>query len=255
MANSMKGKIALVTGSSSGIGRATALVFAQAGAVVVGCANLNTAGGEETVRMIGEAGGESIFIQTDVTKEEHVARLIEQIIDSYGRLDYACNNAGGSGLRVPLTQLPEAEWSRLIDLNMKSAWFCMKYEIPEMLKQGSGAIVNLSSDAGLKAMPLSGAYSAAKHGIIGLSKAAAVEFAEKGVRVNCVCPGPTRTPILEELCRREPGREAFYLSIVPLKRIALPMEIAEAIVWLCSDSASYVTGHALPVDGGSAELM
>lgn len=255
MTRSMEGKVALVTGSSSGIGRAAALAFAREGAKIVGCCDVNTKGGNETCSMIKASGGESIFVQADVSQAVQVERLIHRAIEVYGRLDYACNNAGIPGLRVPLIDFPEDQWNRVLEVNLKSVWLCMKYEIPEILKQGTGAIVNISSDAGLKPNKGSTAYSSAKHGIIGLTKMAALEHAESGIRVNTVCPGPVLTPLVEDLCRRDPTREAWYISTVPMRRMAMPAEIAEAIVWLCSDAASYVTGHALPVDGGSAELL
>ena len=251
----MESKVALVTGSSSGIGRAAALAFAGQGAKVVGCCDLNIRGGNETLDMIKASGGESIFVQADVSQEVQVERLINTAMETYGRLDYACNNAGIPGLRVPLIDFPEDEWNHVLNINLKSVWLCMKYEIPKMLKQGKGAIVNISSDAGLKPNRGSTAYSSAKHGIIGLTKMAALEHAESGIRVNAVCPGPVRTPLMEDLCKRDPNREAWYLATVPMRRMAMPVEIAEAIVWLCSDAASYITGHALPVDGGSAELL
>ena len=255
MTRTMGGKVALVTGSSSGIGRAAALAFAREGAKVVGCCDVNIQGGSETSGMIEASGGESIFVQADVSQAVQVERLIHRAMEIYGRLDYACNNAGIPGLRLPLIDFPEDQWNRVLEVNLKSVWLCMKYEIPEMLKQGRGAIVNISSDAGLKPNKGSTAYSSAKHGIIGLTKMAALEHAESGIRVNTVCPGPVRTPLVEDLCRRDPAREAWYISMVPMRRMAMPAEIAEAIVWLCSDAASYITGHALPVDGGSAELL
>ena len=255
MTRSMEGKVALVTGSSSGIGRAAALAFAREGAKVIGCCDVNAMGGNETCSMIKASGRESIFVQADVSQAVQVERLIHRTMEVYGRLDYACNNAGIPGLRVPLIDFPEKEWNHVLEINLKSVWLCMKYEIPAMLKQGKGAIVNISSDAGLKPNKGSTAYSSAKHGIIGLTKMAALEHAESGIRVNTVCPGPVRTPLVEDLCRRDPAREAWYISTVPMRRMAMPAEIAEAIVWLCSDAASYITGHALPVDGGSAELL
>ena len=255
MTRSMEGKVVLVTGSSSGIGRAAALAFAREGAKVVGCCDVNIKGGNETSDMIKAAGGESVFVQADVSQAAQVERLINKMMEACGRLDYACNNAGIPGLRAPLIDFPEEEWNHVLENNLKSVWLCMKYEIPQMLKQGKGAIVNISSDAGLKPNKGSTAYSSAKHGIIGLTKMAALEHAESGIRVNTVCPGPVRTPLVEELCRRDPAREAWYISTVPMRRMAVPTEIAEAIVWLCSDRASYITGHALPVDGGSAELL
>jgi NAD(P)-dependent dehydrogenase (short-subunit alcohol dehydrogenase family) len=250
----MEGKVALVTGASSGIGQATALVFAREGAKVVLCANLNTKGGEETVSLIKQSGGEASFFQADVSQSDQVKRLVNNAVEYYGRLDFACNNAGIAGPRVPLTEFPEEEWNRVFDVNLKGVWLCMKYEIPEMLKHGKGAIVNVSSDGGLKALTLMTAYSPSKQGVIGVTRVAALEHIESGIRVNAVCPGPIKTPMLENVWKEHPEREALLLSTVPMKRIGMPMEIAEAIVWLCSDAASYITGHALPVDGGSAEL-
>ncbi len=255
MARSMEGKVALVTGGSSGIGQAAALVFALEGARVVLCANFNIKGGEETVNTIKQSGGDALFVQADVSQRDQVSKLVGTTMDVYGRLDYACNNAGIAGSRIPLTEFPEEEWNRVIDVNLKSVWLCMKHEIPQMRKQGKGAIVNVSSDAALKPMNGQAAYCPSKHGVIGLTRMAALEHAESGIRVNSVCPGPTSTPMLKDVLNRYPEREAMLLLSVPMKRIGMPMEVAEAIVWLCSDAASYITGHALPVDGGSAELF
>jgi len=254
MTKSMESRVALVTGSGSGIGRGTALVFAREGARVV-VADINPEGGRETVDMIHKEGGTALFVQTDVSQALQVERLIKRVVEVYGRLDCACNNAGIPGVRVPLIEFPEDQWNMVIDTDLKSVWLCMKYEIPQMLKQGKGAIVNISSAAGLKPNKGSTAYSAAKHGIIGLTKMAALEHAEAGVRVNTVCPGPIRTPMMENLFKKHPEREAWYLSTTPMRRIGTPGEIGEAVVWLCSDAASYITGVTLPVDGGNAELL
>jgi NAD(P)-dependent dehydrogenase (short-subunit alcohol dehydrogenase family) len=255
MIRNMEGKVALVTGASSGIGQATAIVFAREGAKVTACANLNIRGGEETADLIKQSGGDAIFVQADVSQADQVERLIDKTVEVYGRIDFACNNAGIAGPRLPLTEFPEGEWNLVLDINLKSVWLCMKYEIPHMLRQGKGAIVNVSSDGGLKPMKGLTAYSPSKHGVIGLTRVAALEYAESGIRVNAVCPGPVKTPMLESVWNRHPEREALLISSVAMKRIGVPMEIAKAIVWLCSDAASYITGHALPVDGGSAELL
>lgn len=255
MIRSMEGKVALVTGASSGIGQAAALVFAREGAKVVVCANLNIKGGEKTVNLIKRSGGDAIFVQADVSQADQVERLVDKTAEVYRRIDFACNNAGIAGPRLPLTEFPEEEWNLVLAINLKSVWLCMKYEIPQMLRQGKGAIVNVSSDGGLKPMKGLAAYSPSKHGVIGLTRVAALEHAESGIRVNAVCPGPVNTPMLQGVWSKHPEREALLISSVPMKRIGMPMEIAEAIVWLCSDAASYITGHALPVDGGSAELL
>lgn len=255
MTRSMEDRVALVTGASSGIGQATALVFAREGAKVVLCANLNTKGGEETVSLIKQSGGEATFFQADVSQSDQVERLVNNAVEYFGRIDVACNNAGIAGPRAPLIEFPEEEWNRVLDVNLKSVWLCMKYEIPRMLRHGKGAIVNVSSDGGLKAMKGMAAYSPSKHGVIGLTRVAALEHVESGIRVNAVCPGPIKTPMVEAVWREHPEREALLLSSVPMKRIGMPIEIAEVIVWLCSDAASYITGHALPVDGGSADLV
>ena len=254
MTKGMEGKVALVTGSGSGIGRGTSLVFAREGARIV-VADINVEGGQETVDMIKREGGDAIFVQTDVSQSSQVEKLINRVVEVYGRLDCACNNAGIGGLRVPLIEFPEEEWNHVMDVDFKSVWLCMKYEIPQMVKQGMGAIVNISSAAGLKPNKGSTAYSSAKHGIIGLTKMAALEYAESGIRVNTVCPGPVRTPTLKNLCKKDPERAAWYVSTVAMKRMGTPKEIGEAVVWLCSDAASYITGITLPVDGGYTQLF
>jgi NAD(P)-dependent dehydrogenase (short-subunit alcohol dehydrogenase family) len=254
MIKSMEGKVALITGSSSGIGRSTALVFAREGAKVV-ITDINVKAGQETVDMIKRDGGAAIFIQADVSESSQVEKLIIQAVEFFGRLDCACNNAGIPGLRVPLVEFPEDQWNLVIDTDLKGVWLCMKYEIPQMLKQGKGAIVNISSAAGLKPNKGSTAYCSAKHGVIGLTKMAALEHAESGIRVNTICPGPIRTPFVEDLIKKHPEREAWYISTTPMKRMGTPEEIGEAVVWLCSDAASYITGITLPVDGGYAGLL
>jgi NAD(P)-dependent dehydrogenase (short-subunit alcohol dehydrogenase family) len=255
MKGSMEGKVALVTGSASGIGRGVALVFAREGAKVAVTTDLNIDGAYETVDIIKKKGGEAIFVQADLLHSSQVEKLISKVIGIYGRLDYACNNAGIPGLRVPLIEFPEDQWNLVIDIDLKSVWLCMKYEIPEMLKQGKGAIVNISSAAGLKPNKGSTAYCSAKHGIIGLTKMAALEHAESGIRVNTVCPGPILTPFVEDLIRKDPEREAWYISTTPMRRMGTPEEVGEAVVWLCSGASSYITGITLPVDGGYAELF
>jgi len=247
----LEDKVALVTGGSSGIGRAASLVFVREAAKVV-IADIQVNGGEETVWMIKEAGGEAIFVKTDVSKGDQVEALIKKAVETYGRLDCAFNNAGVEAAQALalLVDSPEEEFDRLISINLKGVWLCMKYEIPEMLKQGGGAIVNTSSVAGLVGFQLSAPYVASKHGVVGLTKAAALDYAKAGIRVNAICPGVTRTPLLDALIGGEAELEAQIVGVHPIGRIAKPEEIAEVAVWLCSDKASFVTGHAMAVDGG-----
>ncbi len=249
MAGDMTGKVALVTGGASGIGRATALRFAANNAKVV-IADVDAEGGRETVHDIEVKGGEACFVKTDVSQAAEVARLIRETVEAYGRLDHAFNNAGIESPRtVPLAAHTEAEWDRVIDIDLKGVWLCMKYEIRQMLGQGSGAIVNASSIYGLVGSPTGPAYTAAKHGVIGLTKSAALAYARKGIRVNAVCSGGTRSEMVERLIAQNPEWEDTFIARQPIGRLGIPEEIAEAVVWLCSDKASFVTGHALAADG------
>jgi len=251
MAKQMENKVALVTGGASGIGRATALAFAREGAKVVVVNDVNVAGGEETAKFIKKAGGESIFVKCDVSKAVEVERMIKKAVEAFGRLDFAFNNSGISGDFVMTADCTEENWDNVININLKGVWLCMKYEIPQMLKQGGGAIVNTSSAAGLIGTPTGQAYCASKHGVVGLTKSAALEYVKSGIRINVVCPGSVRTSMTEELFARQPGIEEFIKqSLCPMGRIADPREVAEVVVWLCSEAASFITGVALPVDGG-----
>ena len=250
MAGRVNGRIALVTGASSGIGRATALAFAREGAKVV-AADVTVAGGEETVRLIQAAGGEAIFVKTDVSKAAEVEALIKKVVQTYGRLDCAFNNAGIEGQMGKRTaDSSEENWNRVIDINLKGVWLCLKYEIPQMLKQGGGAIVNTASVAGLVGAAGGSAYVASKHGVNGLTKTAALECAKQGIRVNSVCPGGIRTPMLERIMSSNPQMSEMVAAMEPVGRLGKPEEIAEAVVWLCSDAASFVTGLPMAVDGG-----
>lgn len=240
----LEGKVALVTGGSSGIGRATARAFAREGARVV-VADINPDGGQETVQMIKQQAAEAIFIRTDVSRSVEVQALIEKAIEAYGRLDCAFNNAGVAARGARITDQTEEDWDRIVGINLKGVWLCMKYEIPQMLRGGGGAIVNTSSIGGLVGFPNTSPYTASKHGVVGLTKCAALEYAKDGIRVNAVCPGAIQTPMIER--RIASGREP---AISPMERIGSPEEVAQAVVWLCSDAASLITGHALPVDGG-----
>lgn len=252
MERKFDGKVALVTGASSGIGRAAALAFAQKGAKVV-VADIEAKGGHDTVSMIKEAGGEVLFVETDVSKSPEVKKLISKTIETYDRLDCAFNNAGiaPGKIGVPVAEQTEEDFDRIISINLKGVWLCMKYEILQMIKQGSGSIVNCSSIAGLRGNIVdTSAYIASKHGVIGVSKAAALEYAKGGIRVNVVCPGYVRTPMLENAIRVNPQIEVRMKNRVPVARMGTPEEIAETVVWLCSDAASYITGQSFVLDGG-----
>jgi NAD(P)-dependent dehydrogenase (short-subunit alcohol dehydrogenase family) len=249
MAGRVEGKVALVTGGASGIGRATALTFAREGAKLV-IADMNEDGGHQTVHMITENGGEATFVQVDVTSASAVEALISKTVETYGRLDCAHNNAGiSSGVRALTAEYPEERWQQVIAVNLTGVWLCMKYEIPQMLYQGGGTIVNMASIAGLIGGAGGAAYAASKHGVIGLTKTAALEYATQGMRVNCVCPGYIQTPMTARGLS-DPERQAQIVARHPLGRVGTPGEIAEAVVWLCSDAASFVTGHTMTVDGG-----
>jgi len=245
----LDGKIALVTGGSSGIGRAAALAFAREGAKVV-IADVLIEGSEETVQIIEKSGGQAIFFKTDVSKSDEVEALIKKTAETYGRLDCAFNNAGVGGGRAATAKCTEEEWDRVIEINLKGVWLCMKYEIQQMLKQAGGAIVNTASVAGLVGFQGTPAYVASKHGVVGLTKAAALEYATSGIRINAVCPGVIRTPMIDRIVAARPQMEEVYTAMHPVGRLGEPEEIAEAVVWLCSDAASFVTGHAMVVDGG-----
>jgi NAD(P)-dependent dehydrogenase (short-subunit alcohol dehydrogenase family) len=248
-----EGKVAIVTGAGAGIGRASALAFAKRGAKVV-IADWAMEGGDETVQMIKQAGGEATFIKADVSKSAEVEVLIKKAIGIYGRLDFAHNNAGLAMRKewALTADISEEVWDRMITINLKSVWLCLKFEIPQMLKLGKGAIVNTSALSGLLGNAKAGSpYIASKHGVCGLTRAAAAEYGKLGIRVNAVCPGIVRTS------RSEPESEAAAkiqmqrLAQSPAGRKAEPEEIAEAVIWLCSDSASYINGHLLPLDYGT----
>ena len=249
MPGTLNGKVALVTGGASGIGRATALMFAREGAKLV-IADMNEDGGQQTVHMITENGGEATFVQVDVTSASAVEAMISKTVETYGRLDCAHNNAGiSSGLRALTADYPEERWHQVIAVNLTGVWLCMKYEIVQMLHQGGGAIVNTASIAGLVGSAGGAAYTASKHGVVGLTKTAALEYAQQGIRVNCVCPGYIQTPMTASSLS-DPERQAQIIAREPIGRVGTPEEIAEAVIWLCSDAASFVTGHAMTVDGG-----
>ncbi len=248
MAGRVDGKVALITGAGSGVGRATALAFAREGAKVV-IADIVVAGGEETVQMIKAAGGEAIFVKTDVTKTAEVEALVKKTVETYGRLDCAFNNAGIEGEMAPTADCTEENWDRVVNIDLKGVWLCMKYEIPQMLKQGGGAIVNTASVAGLVGFQGIPAYVASKHGVNGLTKTAALEYAKASIRVNAVCPGVIHAPMVERFFSANPQASEGMTALEPVGRLGKPEEIAEAVLWLCSDAASFVTGLPMAVDG------
>lgn len=255
MIGQLQGKVALITGAGSGIGRATALVFAREGVKVV-VADIDVDNSRETVNLIREADGEATFVKTDVAKETEVQKLIEKIINIYGRLDCAHNNAGiivpPVGITKTLAECTIEEWDHTIDTNLKGVWLCMKYELIHMMEHGGGSIVNTASASGLSgSFGAPAPYTASKHGVIGLTKTAAVEYAKKGIRINAVCPGSIRTPMspVSEAESQEHARQ-LGLALYPIGRRGKPQEVAEAVAWLCSNAASYITGCVLPVDGG-----
>ena len=243
------GQVALVTGAASGIGRAAALAFAAAGARVV-IADVDRAGGEETARLAADDGGEAMVVDCDVSRAADAEGAVRAAVATWGRLDCAFNNAGIEGVFARTADYSEADWARALAVNLTGIWLCMKYEIRQMLDQGGGAIVNTASTAGLTGAPRMPAYAATKHGVIGLTKSAALEYAQRGIRVNAICPGYTQTPMIDRWTAERPWlREALQRS-EPVGRAAQPAEMAAAALWLCSPAASYVTGVALPVDGG-----
>lgn len=250
MTDSMQGKVALVTGGSSGIGEATALAFARAGASVV-IASRTQETGEKVVQAIRATGGQAAWIQTDVSQAAQVEAMVKGTLETFGRLDYAFNNAGSGGMGGWIADIQETEFDKTINGFLKSAWLCMKYEILAMLEQGQGgAIVNNSSVDGLRGFPFDAIYSAAKHGVIGLTRSGAMQYAQMGIRINAVCPGWIRTPPTESILREHPEAEQGMLQHQPIGRLGTASEVAEAVLWLCSDKASLVVGVAFPVDGG-----
>ena len=249
MPGRLEGKVALVTGGNSGIGRATAIQFAQEDARVVIAAR-RASEGEEAVEMIRKVGGEAIFVKTDVSQGYEVEAMVDKTVETYGRLDFAHNHAAIEGPMAITHEYPEEDWDRVISINLKGVWLRMKYEIPQMLKQGGGAIVNSTSSLGLVSVPGASAYVASKSGVIGLTKTAALENAEAGIRVNTVRLGYIRTPMVERVFSASPDAERLTIEKHPIGRLGNPEEVAQTVVWLCSDAASFVTGHAMAVDGG-----
>lgn len=256
MAKKFEGKVALVTGAASGMGRAAAQMFAREGAKVIVTTDANVQGGQETVRLIESNGGEATFVKCDVSKAADVEAAVTRAVELYGSLDYAFNNAGigPDGKRVPVVSIvdtPQEIWDRTVAINLTGVFLCLKYEMRQMITQRHGAIVNNSSIGAFKSVPGFGAYDATKAGMLGLTRTAAIEGATLGIRVNAICPGPTqRTLLYEYLTSSNPQEKKNLPNVVPMKRMADPEEMAEAVIWLCSDAASFVTGQALSVDGG-----
>ena len=246
----LEGRVALVTGGGSGIGRASAIRFAREGARVV-VSDISVDGGDETVRLIEELGGEATFVPADVADGDQVARLIGATLDRYGRLDCAHNNGGIEGPLASVVDLAEDDWDRVIDVNLKGVWWCLKYEIPAMVMAGGGAVVNTASVSGLKGFPpLLPAYVASKFGVVGLTAVTARHYARQGIRVNAVCPGAINTPMLDRIGE---GAQRLGVAMVaenPSGRLGTPEEVAAAVVWLCTDAASFITGQTLAIDGG-----
>jgi NAD(P)-dependent dehydrogenase (short-subunit alcohol dehydrogenase family) len=247
MGKSFKNKVAIVTGGAAGIGRAAAIAFADNGAKVVVA---DWKKDSHTLDAIKALGGEAIFVKCDVSKSADVKALVEKTIATYGRLDFAFNNAGIEGAMGATAECTEKNWDRTLDINLKGVFLCMKYQIPEMLKHGKGAIVNCASVAGLVGFQGLPAYVASKHGMVGLTKTAALEYATSGIRVNAVCPGVIRTEMIDRLTGKDPEAEKQFESMEPVGRMGAPEEIADAVIWLCSDASSFVTGQAIAVDGG-----
>ena len=243
------GKVAFVTGAANGIGRATALAFAREGASVV-VADVSEQGNQETARLIEDLGGRSLAVKCDVTRPEDVKAALDKTIEAFGRLDFAFNNAGVEQKNAATAEIEEAEWERIVNINLRGVFLCMKCEIPLLLKQGGGAIVNTSSGAGVIGIKGGAAYTAAKHGVIGLTKSAALDYAAQNIRVNAVAPGYIDTPMMDRFTGGTTEGQEKVIAQEPIGRMGQPEEIANAVVWLCSDAAAFVVGHALVVDGG-----
>jgi NAD(P)-dependent dehydrogenase (short-subunit alcohol dehydrogenase family) len=246
---SLDGKVAFVTGAASGIGRVTALAFAREGASIV-VADIDQQGNQDTASMIEDRGGQALAVSCDVTSGEDVQAALTKTVERFGRLDYVFNNAGAEQQPKPTADITEEEWDRIITINLRSVFLCLKYQIPLMLQHGGGAIVNTSSGAGIKVFGRGAAYAAAKHGVVGLTKDAALDYAASNIRINAICPGIIDTEMMDRFTGGTPEERDRVIAQEPIGRMGKPEEIAAAVVWLCSDAASFVTGHALVADGG-----
>lgn len=242
-------KVALVTGGASGLGRVSALALAKEGAKVV-VADVMATEGEATAEMITATGGQAVFVKADVMKSQEVEAMVQATVKAFGRLDFALNNAGIDGVRARTADYPEEVWQQVIALNLTGVFLCLKFELPVMVKQGSGVIINMASVAGVTGFPGHAAYTASKHGVIGLTKTAALDYAKAGIRVNAICPAYTRTPMLTRMLEKNPEFEEKLITRVPLRRLGTAEEIAQAVIYLCSDAAAFITGHSLVMDGG-----
>jgi NAD(P)-dependent dehydrogenase (short-subunit alcohol dehydrogenase family) len=251
--NNFNDKVVLITGAGNGIGRATALAFAQHGASIV-VADINRDDGEETALMITQSGGIATFILCDVTKDQDVQAMVNGTLETYGKLDIAFNNAGIEIEDSKLADGEEATYDKIMDVNVKGVWRCMKYQIPALLQQSTSAIVNTASIAGLGAAPKMSIYSASKHAVIGLTKSAAVEYGKKGLRVNAICPAVIDTEMFRRATQNDPQKEQYVRSLHPVGRIGQADEVAAAVLYLCSDLAGFTTGIALPIDGGATAI-
>lgn len=247
--NQLTGKVGIVTGGSAGIGRAAALALAAEGAAIV-VADVDVARGEEVVGEIEDKGGKALFVHTDVSDDADVAALVARTVQHFGGLDLAFNNAGVEGAPAVTHECPPENWQRTLAVNLTGVWSCMRHEIPRMLERGGGSIVNCSSVAGLVGFGTIPAYVASKHGVVGLTRTAALEYAQRGIRVNAVCPGVIDTEMIDRFTGGQPEAEAALLGSEPVGRLGQPSEVADAVVWLCSDRSSFVTGQTIAVDGG-----
>ena len=246
----LDGKVALVTGAAAGIGRASAIAMAREGAAIC-VSDINEDGAAETAQLIADAGGDASSIRCDVTDAAQVKAMVEATIAAYGRLDAAVNNAGVSGYFFQrLHEADDAMFEHVLNVNLRGVWHCLKAELNHMLPQGSGAIVNIASVAGLIGAPKAADYTASKHAVIGLTKSAAMDYAKSGIRVNAICPAYTDTAMVQGAIQGNPAMASIMARAIPMGRLGKPEEVAEAVVWLCSDAASFVTGHALVLDGG-----